>query len=499
MKITKIMAFVLLFCMLSSLLLSCNQGSADQSNENTTETSATTKKTQSTTKKPTSSVNYDKELPKTPANLPLYNGKDFNFKDFSLGQSSVMHISIETNKEEYNKYLEDLKNAGYDFYTNNTIGENLYATYTSDTHILNVMYIDAFKQTRVICDERSKFSLPRLESENVYEKTAEPSLTLLSDDAVGWPGRMGYIYKLSDGSFFIIDGGYLKENWNKISSAKYIMSVLEKYADDPDNITVAAWLITHTHSDHLGGFIDMAFDASIRNRVKIETVIHNTPSEYMLSKQDIGEKGTSTMPQWGDKLETALLVWKPDSVIKAHPGQVHHIRDIKLTVYHSQDLVLGSPITTSTPQLIYHSVKTHNDTSIVSMVEFMGKKTLYLADCHALANRNVLDPVYNTSLQADIVQVAHHGYGDTAADTVYQHITPSIVFWPVCKQHYDGLNHDGSIYYENNSAYNGVMNVGFNQEHLFKEGIIHYYHGGDCITFSNFETWEGVRWDAIPD
>ena len=497
MKITKLLALILVFCMLSSLLLSCEQEATETDSETTTETTTTKKTTQSSNKKPT--ANYDKELPKTPANLPLYNGKDFTFKDFSLGQGSVMHIAAMTNVDEYNGYLGALEDAGYDFYANNEIGDNLYATYVNETHILNIVYVKFYEQTRVICDERSRFDLPGLESENEIVTSSEPSLTLLSDDAVGWPGRMGYIYKLSNGKFFIIDGGYTQTGGHGNSSKDYIMATLEKYADDPDNIVIDTWLITHTHSDHLGGFIDMAYDSAIKEKVTVERVIHNTPSEYMLAKQDIGDNGVSTMPRWGDNFMAALMMWNPDKIVKAHPGQVFYMNDLKLTIYTSQDLILGAPIAGVAQQVVYQSLSTHNDTCIVSMVEFQGKTALYLADSHSLSNRYVLDPVYNTSLQADIVQVAHHGYGDTSAGLVYQHISPSMVFWPVCKQHYDGLNHDGSIYYERGSAYTGVMYVGFNQEYLFGEGVVHYYHGGTCITFSDFETWEGVRWDAIPD
>lgn len=496
MKTLRTLALIITLCLLFSFLIGCNAEPEEPSSESTSQSS--TKKT--TAQKATiPAKTYDEERPKNPAVLPKYGDDDFEIPNMPLGQQSEMHIAIETNKTEYNDYLNALEADGYSFYADNEIGDNLYATYINDTHILNVMYINAFKQTRVIIDDRTVFALPGLEKENVYEETSDCSLTLLSDDAVGWPGRMGYIYKLADGSFFIIDGGYTKSGDGGNSSEPYIMSVLEKYADDPNNITIAAWLISHVHSDHLGGFLDMSSNTEIKERIHIEKVIYNMPCEADLSEQDLNSNGTTTMTKWGEKLENAIIRWSPDAIIKAHPGQVFHIRNLKLTIYHSQDLMLGTPLTSSNPKLVYKSIKVHNNTSIVSKVEFMGKTALYLADSSAQANKSVLDPVYNTSLQADIVQVAHHGYGDTSAGNVYKHITPSMVFWPVCKQHYDGLNHDGSIYYEKGSAYSGVSSVGFNVEYLFKEGIKHYYHGGDCITFSDFETWEGVRWDAVPN
>lgn len=115
----------------------------------------------------------------------------------------------------------------------------------------------------------------------------------------------------------------------------------------------------------------------------------------------------------------------------------------------------------------------------------MGKDILHLADSSAANNPGVLAPLYNTALKADILQVAHHGYGDTSADTIYKYVQPEIVFWPVCAQHFYGYEIG---YVENGHEYGGVKNVGFNNI-LFEDGIRHYIHGSTNLTFKDFETW----------
>lgn len=415
--------------------------------------------------------------------------KDFYFCNIDLGEGSFMNVATETTAEEYSDYLARLENAGFSFYADNKIGNNLYATYTSESLIVNVMYIDAFKETRVITDDRCVFSLPGMESENLYKDLGDNSLTLLSDAAVGWPGRMGYIYKLADGSFFVIDGGYWKECWNEISSAKYIMAVLDKFADDPNNIRIAGWLITHIHEDHFGGLMDMAYDEDVRNRITIEKLIYNRPCDMELLAET---KGALKLLEYAKKFDAAVKIWEPKQLIKAHPGQKFFIRNLTMTVFSSQDLLLGTKPAVGDKYI--YALPEHNDTSVVTMINFMGKNALYLGDSSFCAHRDVLDPVYNTELKADILQVAHHGYGNTGGNFIYKYVEPTMVFWPVCRNHFWGQDVG---YKERGLVYIGTKEVGFNKI-LFKEGIEHYVHEEECITFSDFDTWKGVRWDAIP-
>ena len=421
--------------------------------------------------------------------IPSYSNKGFYICDIDLGQGSKMSIATDTNANDYSEYLNRLTESGYSFYADNTIGGNLYSTYVNDEYIVNVMFIEAFAQTRVIIDDRKTFSLPGLASENVYEDKGKNVLILLSDGAVGWPGRMGYAYKLADGSFFLIDGGYTEIGPHGNSSGDCIVAALEKYADDPSNIKIAAWLITHIHEDHFGGFLDMSLNEELRQRITIEKLIYNEPSDMeMLSHT----KGRPALLDWAKHFDAAVERWAPKQLIKAHPGQVFYLKNMTLTVYSSQDLILGAKDTNTGNYIT--SIPEHNDTSVVTKIDFMGKTALYLADSCICAHRDVLDPVYNSALKADILQVAHHGYGNTGGNYIYKYVEPSIVFWPVCRNHFWGRDVG---YKEHGLVYIGVKDVGFNRI-LFKEGIKHFVHEEECIVFEDFDTWDGVIWDAIP-
>ena len=421
-------------------------------------------------------------------NIPKYVTR-FYIQNIDLGQGSVMSIAKDTNVEEFKAYLTVLENNGYEFYTNNSIGKNLFATYHNDDVIVNVMYIDAFSETRVTVDSKKLFSLPGLESENVYEETSDCSLTLLSDEAVRWPGRMGYAYKLADGSFFLIDSGYTEVGPHGNSSADYLMAVLDKFADDPNNIKIAGWLITHIHEDHFGALLDMSRREDVLKRVTIEKLIYNEPCDQELLSHT---KGKPALLDWAKLFDEAVEIWAPKQLVKAHPGQKFFVKNLKMTVYSSQDLILCAKNVLTDAYIT--TLPEHNDTSVVTKIDFMGKTALYLADSGICAHRDVLDPVYNTELKADILQVAHHGYGNTGGNYIYHYIEPTIVFWPVCRNHFWGQDVG---YKERGMVYMGTKEVSFNKI-LFKPGIEHYVHEEECVTFSDFDTWKGVRWDAVP-
>ena len=96
-------------------------------------------------------------------------------------------------------------------------------------------------------------------------------LTVVAIAETGWPGGMGYVYELSDGSFFIIDGGYF--NGSTVSSAEWLTKTLQQMASDPKNIRIAAWYMTHPHEDHIGAYCDMAKRTECRRTMTIEKMI----------------------------------------------------------------------------------------------------------------------------------------------------------------------------------------------------------------------------------
>ena len=402
-------------------------------------------------------VGYTEEQLKSYIEVPEYNGRKFSEFSVDLGQNSVMHIAKRTNAEEYDKYITSLYAAGFKYYTSNTIGNNEYFTFSTDSQIVTAMYLDASKETRVIVDNRANYALPGLERDNDYAEVTDPSFTVTGIGATGWPGGMGYVYKLVDGTFFIIDGGIDAPNSNSTTSAMWLFATLQELADDPDNIVISGWLITHIHVDHLGAFVDMAKDSKYTDKITVKKVIYNQPNDREMSRAGISDRAP-----W---MQRALNVWKPESIIKAHPGQVYYFCDLKVTVLGSQDILM--PDTNSS----------HNNLSVVTMVEYNGFRALYLGDAEGLMNA-ALEKHYGDNLECEILQLAHHGYNGTGAGPVYEIADPIIVLWPVNTAHYNGI----------------VKKVSFNQM-FFEPGVTNHVAGETNMTIKDFISWEPEeRW-----
>ena len=347
----------------------------------------------------------------------------------SYESSSGTRVCIKKNatKETYTALCKSLEDAKLKKYTSNAIGNNLFSTYITQTQIVHVMFFPNTGEIRTAVDKRGTgtngFALPGLSGDNKYTPTESSIMTLVDIENSCWPGGMCLIFKLCDGRFVVVDSGVGGRD-NDGSSSGWVYQSLKKHASDPNNIQVAAWIITHIHSDHAGGLVDMArgtynttlkkdgeqvrthnvMPHNMKKMIKIDTLIFNQP-----------KKNVDGRDGWMTEIINAFNV---KNVIKAHPGQVFYYANCKITMYGSLDLVAEKKISN------------HNDESLSMMFEFNGKKLLVLGDAYP-QNTKALATIYKENLKADIVQTSHHGYDNTDAGQVYEYVKATMVLWPV--------------------------------------------------------------------
>ena len=356
------------------------------------------------------------------ADLPGNLGTQYN-----AGQGSYTYVKSNATKQTFDDACAAVEANGFKKYTTNKIGNNEFATYITQEQIVHFMYFANKGELRTAVDKRGTgtngFTLPGLSGDNKYPILEDSVMTLVDIENSSWPGGMCLIFKLCDGRFVVVDSGVGGRD-NDGSSSGWVYASLAKHADDPKNIQVAAWVITHVHSDHAGGLVDMArgtYNTTLKKDgeqvrthnvmpheakqwIKIDTIIYNQPN-----KNVDGRDG------WMNEIINAFNVKK---VIKAHPGQVFYYSDCKFTMYGSLDLVVDK------------TISNHNDESLSMMFEFNGKKLLVLGDAYP-QNTKALANIYKESLKADIIQVSHHGYDNTDAAQVYEYVEATMVLWPV--------------------------------------------------------------------
>lgn len=339
--------------------------------------------------------------------IPIYDGGKFS--DVYEGAYGMQTIVVEkTSADDYSKYLSKLSDEGFTFYTDNSIGENLFATYTSDKYILTAMYFDPIKEVRVTLERAGNYALPALESENIYTETgAVSSITQIGlEESAGIQNGMSYVIKLADGSFMVFDGGTGRANLQ-------FVEVMQSLADDPDHITIAAWVVTHAHGDHMGLILNVLFDKRFAGIFDVEQIIWSKVSDKQMANMDGGSM---------DYIDNMFATLKDTKIVIAHPGQAFYIRNAVYTVLATIEMV--EPIT----------LANLNDSSVVGRLEIDGKTIMFPGDSHPTETA-AITAAYAHELKSDAVQVIHHGY--QGGDAVfYSMVDPLIVFWPLGMKNY---------------------------------------------------------------
>ena len=342
--------------------------------------------------------------------IPRYDGGIF--ADVFESAYGMQIVSIQnTNANEYNSYLTKISTDGFTPYTDNVIGKNLFATYQNDKYVLTAMYLDSIGETRIILEKQGKSSLPALKEENVYTPTGvESSITQIGlEESTGRQNGMSYVIKLADGSFIVIDGGDPTQG-----AVDQFYEVMDSLSDGADNITIASWILTHAHNDHLGLLYMLINDAKFHEKFTVEQFIWSKAGDKQLAS--LGE-GSSL-----DYVDQLFAKVKGAKVVNAHPGQQFFIRNAVYTVYSTINLT--EPIT----------IDNLNDTSMVGRLVIDGKSIMFPGDVHAISTDKIAS-IYTTSLKSDVVQVIHHGYqGGTAS--FYSRVDPLTVLWPLGMKNY---------------------------------------------------------------
>ncbi|MBQ2734956.1 MAG: hypothetical protein IJF33_03910, partial [Clostridia bacterium] len=244
---------------------------------------------------------------------------------------------------------------------------NVASIYTKETtegiYLINALWIPAENsvygvgEVKVTVEPLRDTDLSVFDPASASMGSVETLLIQIGPDDVGTVGSkvdgapdqnvfsaMSYAYRLSDGSFVVLDGGgdgFGSGARDKDQAAR-VYQTLKAYSSS-DEIVIAAWYFTHPHTDHMGGF--MAFtDIYLNNpnyRITLESVICNLPNI---------EEQTNPVPEGAvhalsaDKIalyNARLEELRAEGVqiYKAHVGQMYYIRNLTIEVLFTYDLL----------------------------------------------------------------------------------------------------------------------------------------------------------------
>ena len=219
-------------------------------------------------------------------------------------------------------------------------------------------------------------------------------LMMLSPDAASQ--MESFLIKTKSGKIIMIDGGTENET-------AHLKDIIRQRGGH-----VSAWLITHPHSDHVGALTKILEDPN--SGITIDAIYYNfAPIEWYHANEEY-------RAQMVADCMAALSKLSPS---QNHPniqkGDIITVDDVTIRVMNQPYLFQTNAI---------------NNSSVAFRVEMNGKRILFLGDMGIPAGNSFLNEYRNElhELQADIVQMAHHG--EQGVDhNVYEAVKPKICLW----------------------------------------------------------------------
>ena len=334
---------------------------------------------------------------------------------------------------DYAQYTETEFN-GVKYNGSNTL-KNMFTTFVSTLAQVDIEYHESAKRMYVTFTPRKASVLPQREAPTTATKqtTFPISWTYYGlEDIDDSEGSMGYIVKISDGSFIVIDGGeWFSEDSKSNAVAKRIYDILKKQSPDPNNIVISAWIITHAHNDHAGAFWTFEREYGELSSINLKQVIYNFPERAKTNGAD-GNYQCSIV-------EAALNFASKPEILKVHTGNVLYYSGISINVLYTQENYLA----------VSSDFKgNYNAASLVlQFVTNEGDKIFVGAD-HPVSGSYEGTPwcegaIYNwygSFIESDVATAFHHGYYGGADSTVYYVIKPKMVLLPCEQSRIEGSN-----------------------------------------------------------
>ena len=302
---------------------------------------------------------------------------------------------------DFEKYCALVEAEGFIMTYSHTASKNTFKTYTDGDTRFYITYSQS-DYVRIITEDASMPEAPV--TAETYSVVCTPSVTQLAlsytaDNTNG----MGYIVRLSDGSFIIYDGGFTADS-------ETVMSALKRLNVTGDKPHIRMWLLTHMHGDHYQAFIK--FSSDYAKEVNLDYLAHNVAHPlYDVDYPTVYTKGS---------INTALSRFTGTKHLKLHAGSVLRFADAEIEILLTQEELY--------PSLL--SLTYTNDTSVVSRLKLGGQTVLFPGDMQTLGS-DVLVAIYGNYLKSDIVQIAHHGsIKHSATREFYEHVAPKWAFFP---------------------------------------------------------------------
>ena len=351
----------------------------------------------------------------TPVEVPLPEGYETADNVYECADDSFVHWYQNKSAEDYAAVCAFYKEQGYGVYMETTMGENLSATFTHKGGMAHVYWHKNASELSIAVSRDAAATLP-------------PKTPAVTDGDVACtvaqmniPGGMGYVVQLKDGSYIVVDGGYTKD-------AATLFNYLLDNRKGSDKPIIRAWILTHSHEDHIETFIEFAKNTKYHERITLERVIVSPldADVFDLDENNVNSQLTYRLADYAAEFEGAKVIF-------AHTGMEFAFCDLKMEILCTpENLKRGCSGTE------YNT----NELSIVFRLKADGYTVMFWGDLMDNGGRFLVN-TYGDYIQSDMLHASHHGIDNMSA-YVYDHVRAPILFYPVDQANYDtnALNYD---------------------------------------------------------
>lgn len=347
-------------------------------------------------------------------NVPLMTGGNLKFSEVTdVGDGNFMITASNTTKQEYDDYLTVLEKDGFKKYVDNGDGVEGYiytSHYEKDNLLVVVSHLTKKGETYITTCKDANLSKHLFYDEEYVADNKPGAKTTFTMPELYTAGN-SFIIQLKNGHFIIEDGGQQDD-------LPYLLDYLDSLVEEGEKPIVDAWIVSHSHKDHMGVFLEFFQKQKYTNRLYVEGVYFTNPSEEAMvadagayDKADVLCFYTETVP----------------SILKSTDGSAPEIHRMRLGErYYFNDITIDVVFT---PDILpYTEWKTWNATSVVLMHTIENQKMLIDGDmdweCQKVLIETFDDPYFDMA----IYQAPHHG-GNVYSE-FSTHIKTDTVLYP---------------------------------------------------------------------
>lgn len=368
---------------------------------------------------------------------------------YDTGDSCACFLYRNVELSTFQAYGSTLEGAGFEKYESHDVlnERNKYAQYYSDDYSVTLFYSSCDSQAKVFVEPMTATGLVS-SAEQTYTPVANYAPKMLQigiGDPVANNGGtidangnyevtvqnyklgesaysgMCYIFWLEDGRFIVYDGGHNTGTYDR-QNARRIYEKMKEISGSSD-ITVAAWLVTHGHSDHFDALVEFE-SMGLADKINIEKLIVNLPADSQVASDDEGGGTAGNSSSY--RSTVANLRKDGTEVIKAHPGQIFRFANVELQILFTHDMRVDEMITAFNNTSIVSRLVIEQNDAVVGTVMITG-------DAYTQATDEML-AAYGEDLKSDVLQIPHHGYyrgaNGASQDRFYSTVSPKLVVWP---------------------------------------------------------------------